>query len=719
MKDPRTQAVSGLLLALALASASCTESRASERPNLLLVTLDTVRADRVGAYGYEAAATPVLDALAERGVLFEQAYSPAPMTLPAHASLMTGVVPPEHGARVNGKHELAGEVPTLAEHLSAEGYRTGAFIAAFVLDSRFGLDRGFDVYDDDLETAYEQEVKEQLSSYRPGDQVVDSALGWLDQGETDEPFFAWVHLYDAHHPWHPHGEDVIDRSAETGTYDGEVAFVDEQVGRLVAYLRERGLEENTVIVALADHGEGLGDHHEIEHAYLLNEEVLRVPWIVAGPGVESGLRVPSMVTLESFHPTVLELCGLAEPGDSRSIAPALHGDLVADRESYAETDLPWTSYRWGPQRSLTTPEWKYIRSPQPELYDRTNDRGELFNLASARKDVLAKLEARLTELEAGFRVVEGDAASVDSEELEQLAALGYAAGTDADSTPATEELFELADMKERLAVKDLAFELRRGVDTGTLSAQERIRMAQQLVELSPETPSFHYQLGQAFVDAGARDRALPVFEQVAELVPTDPSAHYSLGDLLQQMGETTRARPHIELALEMEPEMASAHVTMGNIQRSEGRLDLAAGEYTEALRLRPGYAEAHYNLAQVLLDRGRTREALEHYAQALEHKPGWGLAHRRLADMLLALGRIEESIPHFRGAIEASPNDAVLQNDLGVALYQLGRLDEAAAVYQRAAEVAPDFFRARVNLANLEFGRGARRARSRELRGGA
>ncbi|MCP3916698.1 MAG: sulfatase, partial [bacterium] len=291
-------------------TAGCSDAPAAgDGPNLLLVTIDTVRTDRLGAYGYESANTPVLDALAERGVLFEEAYSPAPMTLPVHTSLMTGVLPPEHGARVNGMHKLAEGVPTLAQHLSSEGYRTGAFVAAFVLDSRFGLDRGFDVYDDDLTEAYEQEVTEGLSSYRPGSVVVDTALDWLGESESDQPFFAWVHLYDAHFPWHPHGEGVQDESAETGSYDGEVAYVDEQVGRLVEYLRAQGLEEDTVIVALADHGEGLGDHHEIEHAYLLNEEVLHVPWIVSGPGVSAGHRVPSLVALEDFQPTALELLG--------------------------------------------------------------------------------------------------------------------------------------------------------------------------------------------------------------------------------------------------------------------------------------------------------------------------------------------------------------------------------------------------------------------------
>lgn len=683
----------------ALAGCNDSASPSGNRPNLLLVTIDTVRSDRLGAYGYEQARTPVLDDLAERGVLFEQAYAPAPMTLPVHATLMTGLLPPEHGARVNGMHTLADGVPTLAEDLKAGGYRTAAFVAAFVLDSRFGLDRGFDVYDDDLSRAYEQEVHEELSSYRPGDVVVDAALDWLDEGMPGEPFFAWVHLYDAHFPWHPHGEGAAE-GTESGTYDGEVAFVDEQIGRLVEFLGRSGLDGNTVVVVLADHGEGLGDHREIEHAFLLNEEVLHVPWIIAGPGVPSGQRVPSLVTLESFHPTALELLGLPRAEGAVSLVAAMHGETVLDRESYAETDLPWTAFRWGPQRSLTTSDWKYVRSPQPELYDRHADRGELCNLASARRDVLEGLEARLRSIEAGLVVRESDVATVGAEQLAQLAGLGYAAGTEGDAPP---DLGGLADVKERFAVKELAAELRRGVDTGTLTPEQQLAMAQRLVEASPETPVFHAELGAALVTLGARERAVEALEHALELAPNDPGAHYTLGDCLQQLGRTGEAREHLELALEMEPSMEVAHVGLGNVLRDEGRPDLAAGEYTEALRLRPGYAEAYYNLAQTFAERGKPEKALETLQLALEHKPGWGLAHRALANMLFSFGRLDESIEHFVAALESFPRDAGLHNDLGVACYRLGRYEDAQQAFVRALEFAPEFFRPYLNLGNLAF----------------
>jgi len=317
------------------------EPASSPRPNLLLVTIDTLRADHLGCYGYEEARTAALDALAQRGVLFEQAYTPAPMTLPAHATMMTGLAPPQHGARVNGEHRLAEGIPTLAEELVAAGYRTGAFVAAFVLAERFGLARGFDEYDDDTSGAYEQEVPEALSLYRPGDLVVDSALEWLAGGgdAPAEPFFAWVHLYDAHFPWHAHEANTDEASDATGTYDGEITFADEQVARLSAFLAACGLEENTVVVVLADHGEGLGDHHETEHGYLLNEEVLHIPWIMAGPGVTPGRRVPALVSLEDLLPTACP--GPASGGRRSAASPPSVGSTSA-RPSPSSTTAPVT-----------------------------------------------------------------------------------------------------------------------------------------------------------------------------------------------------------------------------------------------------------------------------------------------------------------------------------------------------------------------------------------
>ena len=671
----------------------------SNRTNLLLVTIDTVRADRLGAYGYEQAKTPSIDALAQRGVLFEQAYTPAPMTLPAHSTMMTGLLPPEHGARVNGVHKLDDEVMTLAERLSANGYQTGGFVAAFVLNHQFGMAQGFERFDDDLSEAYDQDVENGLARYRPGDQVVDAALEWLQQIDDLKPFFAWVHLYDAHYPWHAHGEDAD----EDSSYDGEIAFVDQQFGRLADWVYSSGKQDNTIVVVLADHGEGLGDHHEIEHAYLLNEEVLHVPLIVASPSAKAGHRVKALVSLEDLQPTMLELLNvISEPMHGRSLVAALAGQMIESGASYAETDLPWTSFRWAPQRSLTTADWKYIRTPQVELYDRRTDRGEKANLAVAKQKLVEELDRRLKELEGELGSRSSTITSLSDEETEQLAALGYVAN---DTTELPEEWMDLADMKQRFAVKDLNASLRRRISAETISSEEHLAIALELVKRSPETPSFHAELGKFYAEQGHYDMALPALEHAIELAPNDPGLHYSYGDALQQMGRSAEARPHIELALEMVPDMAAAHVCMGNILRVEGRLDLATGSYAEAIRIREQYPEAHYNMGQVFQERGMPEDALQHFRTALEEKPGWGLAHRAIANLLLVQGDYEEALEHFAAAIEEI-DSAEIRNDYGVVLQNLGRPKDALEQYLKAMELAPAYFRPHLNRGNLamEYG---------------
>jgi arylsulfatase A-like enzyme/Tfp pilus assembly protein PilF len=691
-----------LLFGFGLGFVSCgtSETPTDQPPNLLLITVDTTRTDRLGLYGYEQAETPTLDALAERGVVFDEAYTPAPMTLPAHATLLTGLLPPQHGARVNGVHQLAPDIPTLSEQLKMAGYRTGAFIAAFVLNAKFGLDQGFDRYDDDLTGAYDQDVPEQLSSYRPGEIVVDSALEWLNEGDQEEPFFAWVHLYDVHFPWYPHGPDAESAPKDSGSYDGELTYADAQVGRLLDWLEQKGMTENTLVVAVADHGEGLGDHHEIEHAYLLNEEVLHVPWIMAGPGVKAGHRVSALVSLEDFAPTALELLGMPEAFETqgRSLAPAMRGESLDSGMAYAETDLPWTSYRWAPQRSLTTEKWKYIRTPLPELYDRETDRAELVNMVEVRSDIRDKLEARLGGLEDELGERESDAIQISSDELAQLAALGYVGEGGSAEVPKAIE--GLPDMKQRFGAKDLSAELRRGLADKSIEPVQALEMSRELVRLSPETPTFRGELGAALVNAGEIDAGIAEMATRIALDPGSANAHYDLGDTLQQQNRQIPARHAFEAALAIDPDHSAANVGMGNVLRTEGRPDLAAGYYTRAIQLRPGYAEAYYNLAQTFLDRGEIALAEDNLRLAIDNKPGWGRAHSTLANLLAGEGRTQEAIPEYEAALAASGDDADLHNDLGVALDAVGQSGKARQHYEAAIRANPAFHRPHINMAN-------------------
>jgi tetratricopeptide (TPR) repeat protein len=411
--------------------------------------------------------------------------------------------------------------------------------------------------------------------------------------------------------------------------------------------------------------------------------------------------VGALVSLEDFFPTVMELLELAplDGGRGRSLVAALSGEPIESRASYAETDIPWTSFRWSPQRSLTTERWKYIRTPRPELYDRGDDPAELANLAQVRPKILAQREADLAALETDLNVRTANPVVLSAEERAQLESLGYVAGGTGASAPQSEA--ELADMKDRLPTKDLSAKLRRGLAAKSLSPEEALEIAQELVRQSPETPSFHGQLGAALVNRGQLDAGFAAYEAFVRLDPDSASAHYDLGDTLEHHGRPEQARPHFERALEIDPEFAPAHVGMGNVLLAEGHPDLAAGQYTEAIRLRPGYAEAHYNLAQTFAQRGHIERAIEQFEEAIRNRTEWALAHYTLANLLREQGRIAPAIAHYETVIELEPGDVDAHNNLGVTLAAAGQNAKAKDHYEEALRLAPGFFRPHLNLGDM------------------
>jgi arylsulfatase A-like enzyme/Flp pilus assembly protein TadD len=668
--------------------------------NLVIVTLDTTRADRLGAYGYARALTPALDALAARGTLFEQALTSSPMTLPAHATLFTGLEPPEHGLMINGTHRLAVEEPTLAEILQTRGYRTAAFIGAFVLDSRFGLDRGFEVYDDDLRRSERQDIPERLSVSRAGDEVVDRALAWL-RGVTHhtQPFFCWVHLYDPHYPYRGHRELAATALGESPSYDAEVAFADVQVGRLLRFLREASQEERTLVVAVGDHGEGLGDHGEAEHGYLLNEEVLRVPAIVSLPGrLAQGHRVSGLVSLIDLWPTILEVLRIPAPRRShgRSLYPALLGGDASPEACYAETDLPQATFGWSPQRSLTTSRWKYIRTTRPELYDRRRDRAELSNLAAERPRIVAKLEARLSAVERRFRQRSGGQLTGSSAIRERLEALGYVAPgatSPAGSGP------RLRDMKDMLEVKHLATALIAKTNAGQLSHPEQLQIAEDLVRRSPESPSFRARLGALLLTGGSVAEAVAELAEAVRLRPEQAESRANLGAALLRQGKIDEAIRELRQALALDPDMPEAHLSLGNALGAHGSDADAFVSYADALRLRPDYVEARINLANVLARRGENSRAAAHYRCAVRQRSDTALAHSGLATVLSRQGKTRLATAHARDAVRLAPDFVPARFQLAQLLAEEGMLEEAIEQYLAAVRLRPEDAELRDNLA--------------------
>ncbi len=503
------------VLALMCVSVACAAGSGCGRRgahNLLLITLDTTRADRLGCYGSDRGLTPALDGLAAEGVVFENAYCTAPITLPSHATILTGLQPPEHGLRVNGESRLSDSVTTLAEALRDRGYRTGAFIGAFVLDKTFGLDQGFDVYDDDVAKPTGT-GESRLKRERPGEVVARRALEWL-RTPSGKPWFCWVHFYDPHDPYSP-WESLFGNRFLQEPYDAEIAYVDRQVGALLDYLKQAGLEGRTLVVAVADHGESLGEHGEKTHGLTLYNAALKVPMIVRMPAaIGAGQRMSEHVSLVNTAPTVLDLLRLGPlpQASGLSLVPMLGGKAEGHSPCYAESDMPYSQFGWSPLRGLVSVPWKYVRSPKAELYDLSRDGSEMNNLTAQDSGKVAGMEAELSRLEQGF-VRQGAAkVSLSADDRQALTSLGYA-GRQGAETPA-EALKSLPDVKDMLPLVDAVNEARRLLDAGR--PHDALPVAMQLVAKDPPNADFQLVYATALGAVGRFDRAEPILRGIVD-----------------------------------------------------------------------------------------------------------------------------------------------------------------------------------------------------------
>jgi arylsulfatase A-like enzyme/Tfp pilus assembly protein PilF len=638
----------------------------SKRPlNVVLVTFDTTRADRLGAYGYPRGLTESFDRLAGQNVVFDRAYAPAPLTLPSHATMLTGLYPPEHGLRVNGSGSLGDDVPLLPALLKRRGYDTGAFVAAFVLHSKFGLSRGFDVYDDDLSDA-EPAGEHSFDRRRAGLRVVDAALKWLEQ-RTARPFFCWIHLYDAHAPYDARKEQFGDRF-EREPYDAGIAVEVQQMARVLQFLKDRQLQERTVIVVAGDHGEGLGEHGEDEHGNFLYNTTVRVPLVVVAPGNgRAGHRVTEPVSLVDLAPTLLDMLGLPVPKvmRGRSLRAAVAGRGLSPRPCYAETEAPFLDNRWCPMQAVITERWKYIRTTRGELFDLAQDPGETNNLWEADPGQRDKLHAVLQELQERFVHFGTANIHLSEKDARVLASLGYVAGkTEGSDQAMAAEV--LPDMKDMLPYQARIQEVRKLTDAGEI---------QQAVELAREI--------------------------VAATVPSYPTAEVILGDLLRQQGSSAEAAAVYRAVLERNPDCIKAHARLGDLCASQGEWRQAADEYRSVIRLEPEAAHAHFDLALTLLRMDQPDEALMEFEEAIRSDPGFVTAHFQLGLLLAKRRRFEQAVFCFRQALKYEPRLSDAHMNLGSVLLQLNRNPEALAHVREAVEIDPDWFEARFLLGTL------------------
>jgi len=569
--------------------------------NLVIVTIDTLRADRVGGYGYAAARTPAMDALVRRGVRFDRAFATAPITLPSHASLFTGRYPPGHGARHNGIR-LDPQTPVLADALSKAGFATGAFVAAFPLDRRFGLNKGFGTYGDRMPRLSDG----RQANERPGDAVVGEALQWLERNRSGR-FFLWVHLFEPHAPYGNAADPERVRRSAQARYDDEVAEADRQVGRLIDAL---GVNAATTIVVLAsDHGEAFGEHGEIGHSLFVYDTTLRVPLIMAGPAVPAGRAVVEPVTLIDVAPTVLRLLGVTGfDGDGVDLKPAIDGGSLRGRELYAESFAPLLDFGWSALRTVRADDWKYIAAPRAELYNVENDAAEIHDVAvahAARAGALAQRVDRYSGAEIA------NVSPQDPEAASRLRALGYASGK--RDAPTTRH-----DPKDR---RELAARLAQ-VASGELHGAHLERTLVQILKEDPGNPQANVRLGYVLLESNRVDAAKRHFE--AAIAARLPGADAYLGlaaceATVQQFDAAARALREAE---RMEPDNPVVSANLGIVLADAGRPSDGILPLERAVTLDPDFHEARFNLARAYARAGRRSDAAAAARDLLRRLPG-------------------------------------------------------------------------------------------------
>jgi len=542
---------------LAVGAACGRGPRAQPPTSLLLVTVDTLRADRVGAYGDKEARTPRLDALAQEGVLFEAAFTPVPLTLPAHATLLTGLLPPQHGVRGNGSFALGRPPLTLAEAMKRRGLATAAFVGAFPVARRFGLDRGFDVYDDSFERAPGLHFD---FAERRADRVVDAAAAWLSR--TPGAVFLWVHLYDPHAPYDPpegfRGPDP---------YRGEVAFADAMLGRLLRGWDAR--PEASVVAVTSDHGEAFGEHGEESHGLFVYDTTLRVPLVLRGASLPKSRRVAERVSIADLAATLAGLAGAEPPPGISLMRLASASPAPSPAPLYAETLAPRLDFGWSELRSWREGRYKYVRAPRPELYDLVADPGETRNLAGSTPQVAARLEAELDAALARW----GDGESrrgPDPEAAERLRSLGYVQGAEGRGSG--------ADPKDRLEVARL---IARAVGPFA-TPQELIAAYTQIARRDPDNPLVSFRLADALLRAGRTREAVALFRQVVASGPRSPDPYVGLATALAQQGQLDDAKHVLEQALLVDAASGQAHFNLGEIARLQGDAAAARSHYDAA-----------------------------------------------------------------------------------------------------------------------------------------
>jgi choline-sulfatase len=685
--SPRCRLGALLLLPLLLATTSAAGGCSLGPERVILVTIDTLRADRLGCYGREGARTTTLDGIAAQGVRFEAALSPAPLTLPSHASLMTALDPPDHGVRHNSVFRLEADLPTLAERMRASGFETAAFVGAMVLEREFGLARGFETYDDQMPPRWG--TGHMRRAERTADALVDAAIAWIENAPAR--FFLWVHFYDPHSDYEPPPRYA--REFPDDPYAGEIAFVDAELGRLLGTLHRRWPDGRTLAVVASDHGESLFEHDEPTHSYGIYDSTQRIPLLMQGPGLPRGRVVNTMVRLIDVAPTVLALSGAGPlPGATgRDLLAEIEGTSGRGRVAYLETLGTQFDMGWSPLLGIRTERYKYVRAPRPELYDLRSDPGETRNLAEDATGLVQELDALLATKLASGRPVRPNLSPNDDQRA-RLESLGYVLSKE---QPAPDSLGVVGgiDPKDEIGAIAARNEAQSFLEAG--------RPREALARLEGMGDGFTVRLarGAAALLAGDMARAEREARAAIDAVPSDFAGHSQLGLVLEQQGRLAEAKNAYQEGARLGPGRGFPLLGLGRLAEAQGRIAEAGALYTRAWEAHAPEGEAGWRLAALRLEQDRTDQAQALLAAFPEHELARPEVAIRLATAEQRGERLPDALKRIWNARRTHPRNASLALTHGRLLEADGSLERALAARERALSLAPEDVAARNDVA--------------------
>ena len=697
------------LAIMAMSHVSCAR-RETSPTNVLLITVDTLRPDHLACYGNSKIKTPNFDRLAREGVLFQNAFCQVPLTLPSHASILSGTYPISHGFRDQGRTQSSSDMPNLAAVLRREGYRTGAFVGSFVLDSRFGLNEGFDYYFDRFETSLTG-AKEFQNVERPASEVAAEAIQWI--GSTPQKFFAWLHLYDPHDPYLP--PEPFRTDYQGNPYDGEIAFVDSVLGKLFASLEEKRVYDSTLIVLLSDHGEGLEEHGETFHGFFVYDSTLRIPLQIKPPrGVNPSSRiVREQVETVDIAPTILEFLKLS-PGkeiQGRGLLSTIQGKgSVSQSKLYGESYYP-RQFDWSELRSLRSGRYKFIEAPKPELFDTDQDPHELKNLALEHPEMVRAMRGELQQLcdrlPQESVVDRKNAYRPDAEVRRRLGSLGYLSGARSKLVPKGTDLSNFPDPKDKL---DLYQRFQKALlASGKGDSAVAVSELESVLRLDSQFTEARLLLGMIQRNQGQQSLALQSFLEVVKQRPSHTAARYNLALACLFQGRRDEAESHLKKVIEIDPTYSDAYADLGGIYQSQGRTDDAVLQYQTCLQVNPLDYQALNNLAAIYLSRNSDLEAVELLERVVKANPNRFEAHSNLGSAYLKLKKFDEALIELERAQQLNPGYGPVQANIGLVYMAQGRIDEAKEQFTRLLRLDPQDRTAREYLRMIEAESGVRR----------